>query len=659
VSPSHAGIAIAVLLACSSALLRAQAADGAPADPAELGEVSITATRIPERAADAPAQTWVVTAADIAAREAATVADALAVASGVSLSDLGPEGAQTSLSLRGSTTNQVLVLVDGLRVNDARSGLADLSGIPAGRIERIEVMRGSGSALYGGDAVGGVVNVITKEGPAPLSLRLENGSYLPERRYLGFAGLGTKRLAGPDALDLVDAQRLSLSGASALGDAVLGLSASLERAANAYTYTDPNGERRGLENSAFLGGEASAGLDLPFLSGRLRSDLAGKLSRKGVPGTMSEPSLAASQADAGASFATRYSAETSWSDLASIDAAARLAWARLDYSDPSSPADSAAHDLWSASIDVAQRYFAADAAAVAYGLQSSYARAASEAVGERERWTAAAFVEPAFGTGALSFRPSLRYDWYSDFSPSSPLGGLAGTVGVAYRASATDSWKLALSRAYRVPSFNDLYWPEGSAVAGNPDLTPETAYEADLAFERGTGKVAYVASAYLRYSRDVILWQPDSGGTWRPTNYGAALYPGLEQELRASLGGGYSLAANYSYLRSVALSGELGLADDRRLPMTPVHKLNATLSYADEGFSWSATARYAGLRYLKLANVASLPAYFTLDATARWRASKRYAAYVALDNVFDEEYEVVEGYPMPGTRIRIGAELTF
>lgn len=624
----------------------------------ELDEVEVTATRIPERAADAPQATWTVTAEDIEARGAATVADAVRVAAGVTLSDAGPEGAKKAVSIRGSTTNQVLVLVDGQRVNDALSGLADLSLIPAERIERIEVVRGSGSALYGGDAVGGVVNVITKRGAAPLVVKFENSSYVPERRYLGFSGLGTKREAEPDPADLVDAQRLSLSGAEAMGDAVLRFGGSFVRAANAYTYTDSSSERRGLENAGTLAGDASLGVDLPFLAGGLSLDLAGSLDKKGSPGTMTDPNLDATQADASASLAARYAADTSFSDLASLDVSTRAAWSRLDYEDADAPENDGLHDLASASLEIGQRYLASDSVAVAYGLSGSYARSWSDTVGNQERWTGAAYVEPAFGSGALSFRPALRYDWYSDFSPGEPWGGLAGSLGVAYAFGPDGTLKLSLARAYRVPTFNDLYWPERDGAAGNPDLAPESAYEANLSYELKADRLSYVACLYLRYSRDVILWQPDAGGTWRPTNYGAALYPGLEQGLRAELGSGWSIAANYSFLRSTALSGGLSLADDKRLPMTPVHTLNATLARGGERLDWSATARYVGLRYLKLANTASLPAYFTLDLAAKWRASARYAPYVAVDNLFGEEYEVVEGYPMPGTRVRVGIELT-
>ena len=107
------------------------------------------------------------------------------------------------------------------------------------------------------------------------------------------------------------------------------------------------------------------------------------------------------------------------------------------------------------------------------------------------------------------------------------------------------------------------------------------------------------------------------------------------------------------------LSGGLGLSDDKRLPMTPVHSLKGSLSYEGSRLSWSATGSYASLRYLKTANVAYLPAWFTLDAIIHWKASKLITAYFAADNIFDEQYAIIDGYPMPGTKIRAGIELKF
>jgi vitamin B12 transporter len=615
----------------------------------------VTAARaaVPE-SETAPAVS-VVTAEDIAARGAATVADAIAAVAGLSLNDKGPEGSQVAISLRGSTTNQVLVLVDGVRVNDALTGMADLSRIPAGDIERIEVMRGGASSLYGGDAVGGVINVITKRKEAPLELKAELGGYMPGARVTGF---GFDKVQGSfDASTLLDSQSLELSWAPRLGEAILSVSAGARRAANAYSFLDASGERRERENASLLGADAKAGVTLPFLEGELAASLGVSYEDKGIPGSESSPSLYASESDFDARALVRYSAERFLSDFLTIDASLRADWSAVDYDDESDPSQDARHEVATAGLEAVQQAFVSEGLNLVYGLSSSFAVARSDAVGTPSRIALGAFVEPAFAIGGLTLRPSVRYDFYSDFSAGDPLGGLAASLGAAYRIGEGDTLKLNVSRAFRVPSFNDLHWPAIAGAEGNPDLSPETAYEADFGYERRRAGLAYDAVAYVRYARDVILWQPDSGGIWRPSNFGAALYPGIEQEVAVDLAEGLSVSASYTCLYSFVLSGDFELADDKRLPMTPVHSLKTVISGNGDRLSWSATASFASLRYLKTANVAYLPAYFTLDLFARLRASDRLSIYSAADNVFDEQYEIIEGYPMPGTRLRAGIEL--
>lgn len=629
---------------------------GAQAEPSfELDPVTVTASRISESSSESPPAMSVVTRADIDARGATTVADALRVAPGLALSDRGAAGSQAAVSLRGSTANQVLVLVDGVRVNDALTGLVDISAIPLESVERIEVMRGGGSSLYGGDAVGGVVNIITKKAAAPLRIAFENSSYIPERR-LAIAGVKVEK--APTALSLVDAQKASLSWAPALGGSTLRFAAGAARAANAFTFANASGERREMQNASLLAANASAGWTLQAAGGSLSLDAKGAYSRKGVPGMEGAWTLFAREDDAEAGFVARYATERFLSDLLSLDASVRLDWASIGYEDPEHKANDGHHRVSTAGLEATQRAYAADGLTLVYGASLDAARAASDTLSASERLSSGAFLEALLQLGPLSARPSLRYDYYSDFFSNDPLGPIGAGLGLAYKPSADESLKLNLSRSYRVPTFEDLHWPSQAGTSGNPGLQPETAYEANLGYDLRRNGISYVATAYLRYAKDVILWQPGADGVWRPSNYGAALYPGLEQELSATFGEGWSVSASYAYLHSLALTGGLSWSDDLRLPMTPVHRLSSTLSREAGPFSWSATAQYASLRYLKLANSAYLPAYFTLDAMARWRASNRSSAYLALDNLFDEQYSIVDGYPMPGTRLRVGVELS-
>ena len=92
--------------------------------------------------------------------------------------------------------------------------------------------------------------------------------------------------------------------------------------------------------------------------------------------------------------------------------------------------------------------------------------------------------------------------------------------------------------------------------------------------------------------------------------------------------------------------------------MTPVHTLNATLGYSGDPWSWSVTGRYLSLRYLTVSNSTYLSDAFVVDAIARRKMSDRWSAYLAIDNLFNEQYQMVDGYPMPGTQLRAGFAAT-
>jgi outer membrane cobalamin receptor len=621
------------------------------------GLISVTATRIPESPSSVPPAVTVVTSDEIEARGAKTAADAIKIVPGVTVSDNGPLGAQQAVSIRGSTANQVLILVDGVRANNAMSGLADLSNIPAENIDHIEVLRGGGSALYGGDAVGGIVLIVTKKKAGPFILSFENGGYLPSAHVIGF---GFNKADEPAAAQsLVDSQKAAFSWSPLLGGVLMRSSGSITRAANGYTFLDGNGDTRELQNAALLGGDASLGLTLPCWEGNLDADLAGGYSTKGIPGSQTSPTLDTTETDSSGRASLRYVSDRFLSDAFDIDARLHAEYSGIDYVDTDAPANDGDHKVFVGGLDLQQRWLVSPAFSWVYGTQTSYSQALSDTVGSPWRIAAGAFLEPIIEVGSLSLRPALRYDYCSDFFAASPTGGIGATLGAAYRLSDTDTLKLNLSRTYRVPTFEDLYWPAANGCAGNPDLKPETAYAADLGFSRSDGSLTYNAIIHARYAKDVILWQAGSDGIWRPSNYGAVLYPGVEQEFRTSFSGQFWTAINYSFLYTYLLDVGMTLASDLRVPMVPVHSLNAVLGYDTDKWSWSVTARYASLRYLTTGNVGYLPSYLTLDAIIKWKASTRYVVYIAADNLFDEQYETVKSYPMPGTEIRLGIEMRF
>jgi outer membrane cobalamin receptor len=626
---------------------------GEEVSPPATQEITVTATRIPESLTVTPPAISVVTAQEIKARGATTVAEAIKIVPGVSISDYGPPGALQTVSIRGSTSNEVLVLIDGVRLNSALSGAADLSGLSVDNIDRIEVLREGGSALYGGDALGGVINIITKKKASPFVLTLENGAYIPANHIVGYGFSQTDE--PPDFGNLVDSQKAMFSWSPRAGDVQFRTAGTFNRAANAYTFLDSNGNLRELQNAGMVGGDGSLGVSAPWWEGTLSADLAGAYDQKGTPGEQSSPTLSASETDSSGRASVKYSADRFLADEFSLDASLHAEYTGIDYVDSQTPTNDGNNKVYVIGGDLQQTATLSDTVSFVYGSSASFTQGQS-VVGTPQRLAEGAFVEPVWEWGSFSLRPALRYDYYSDFFSTDPWGGLGATVAVAYRVSPTDVVKLNLSRSYRVPTFEDLYWPAADGAQGNPDLKPETGYAVDVGFSRQNGNFSYTATAYVRYAQDVILWQQDPDGIWRPSNYGVALYPGLEQEVKTVFADHYTASVNYAFLYSYVLEN-LSLADNKRLPLTPVHNLNGTLAYDKGPLSWSVTGKYSSLRFLTTANATYLPDYFTLDAFAKWKYSDAYAVYVAVDNLFGEQYQIVEDYPMPTTRIRLGMEI--
>ena len=158
----------------------------------------------------------------------------LSAQSGVLVNDYGPQGQTKTVSIRGSTSSQILVLVDGIRLNSSFDGWVDLSRIPVDAIDHIEIVRGGASSLWGTGAIGGVINIITKKSDKPqINISLSNGSYLPHDAY-AVTETG-QSLAAANPMSLVDNQNINLSLAGRLGDLGLTAGGSFTRAANAFT----------------------------------------------------------------------------------------------------------------------------------------------------------------------------------------------------------------------------------------------------------------------------------------------------------------------------------------------------------------------------------------------------------------------------------------
>jgi len=273
-----------------------------------LDEVVVTATRTEMKLLDAPVHISIITSEEIANSGAKNLADLFSDQVSTVVRDYGTTGSLKNVSIRGSSSGGVLVLLDGVRLNDSRQGSIDLSLIPIENVERIEIVRGGTSAIYGSDAVGGVINIITKKkADGILKVKLENGSYIPRDGVKVYEG-GDIKEAPADYLDLVDTQIFNIEYSKMIDKASVVTTGSFTRANNGFVWKDSQytGDYRKRINASMLGGNIYTGIFFPLNTGSM--DISGFFSyaKKGVPGSISSISTDAQQKDIFASGYANY-----------------------------------------------------------------------------------------------------------------------------------------------------------------------------------------------------------------------------------------------------------------------------------------------------------------------------------------------------------------
>ncbi|HTZ52256.1 MAG TPA: TonB-dependent receptor [Spirochaetia bacterium] len=661
-------------LACSLLVLAVLPALGAAAQqessspPPEIGEVVVTATRINSPILESPNAISVITPADIESSGAHDLSSLLAGQAGTYVNDYGPEGSTKSVSLRGSTSAQVTVLLDGVRLNSSRDGLVDLSSIPMEIIDHVEVLRGSASTIYGSGAIGGVINIITKKPDAPLvSLSVTNGSYLPHAAstvsadYSVFPTVYSTATAALNPWDLLDGQNVELSLAGKLGSVGLTGGGSLTRAANAFTWLDTSqiGAWRRRINSDTLAGSGFAEMTVPLFGGTASAKALLETSDVGAPGSLTMLSNSARQTDTAASGTVAWSTDRFLTDALTLDLKAFYRHDTLTYNDPAFPPESV-HHTSTAVLDVTQKLTLVDAVSAIYGGNASFDLADStNYASSHQRLNLAGFLSVPVTLGAVTLTPSARYDWFTDF-PSAVSGSLSAVLLLSDTASA----RASVATAYRVPTLNDLYWYDPSGyTASNPNLKPETSYAAELGFAVEQSQLSLDLSTFCRYVQDNIVWLASAPTyVYQPQNLTQTLFPGAEVRAKVAITDALAMEASYTFLYSFLLNDgntALSVLDDRRVPYTPVHSLRIETTYSTRSFEIALTERYEALQYTDSANSApgSMPAYFLTDARGRFAISDLLSGTIALKNIFNALYYTQLGYPMPPFSIETGVQL--
>ena len=574
--------------------------------------VVVTATAAAEEEPAVGAAITVITRERIEREGFRTVAEVLRSVPGVDIVRSGSDGSVTFAQIRGANSTQTLVLVDGQRLNSPYFPGYDLSSLTTENIERIEVARGPFSALYGSDALGGVIQIFTR-----------------------LAGPG---LAGQAAAEGGDAgQRAGSVFASWASDA-LGVSGS-------YRDGRVGGDR---PNSDWRQRNGALRIEGRFAEvGRVALEGAIEQSDLGVPGPVG-----------GETPRARYGTRQE----------------RLSLPVSFSPATG--HDVTLLFADVISRPHFEDADSSFSSqtdARSLQGRASDTWTSGANRLTGFVSFERGRVKDGSNFGPSLEGQhttiWGTGVEDTLKLaGGIVATVGVRYddhsqfgsawspRAtvawlSSDNVWKMRASGggAFRAPTVGELYYP----FSGNPELKPERSTSYELGVERYLPGGRIEASLFWNDFRDLIVYDFVRSGNF---NVGKARTRGVEIALRQDLALSLSVDAGYTYLD--AEDRGTGLALIRR----PRHRAFLGASWQALGrLSLAPRATFVGSRpdsdALTGQRVES-PSFLRLDLFARYSLGP-VAPYARIENLADHRYEEVNGYPAPRRRYAAGLETRF
>ncbi|WP_426690616.1 TonB-dependent vitamin B12 receptor [Rhodanobacter ginsengiterrae] len=591
-----------------AATLTAHAAD--QHDAVNPGAVIVTATRTAITVDDALSSVSVITRADIERLQPLSLADLLTGLPGVSFANSGGYGQQTSLFLRGTNSSHTLVLIDGVRIGSVGNGLAAFEQLPVEQIERIEIVRGPRSSLYGADAIGGVIQIFTRrsshDGALLPSFSVTTGSHNLLRGQFGLSGGN-----GHAWYNLaVGAQHTR------------GINACREGAGTVFAgcyANEPDNDPYRNENLVANGGYRwDNGAEL---SGSwLRS-----LGEIHFDGSYQNRSRTVQQT-AGSAFSLNPTA--AWKTTLSVgqnldryDNYENQSFVGYIYSRRNQAA-------WQNDVSLADNQL------LTLGVDWQGEKIDSDTgflASRRNDTGGYAQYQGTFGRHEVQL--SARRDHNSQY-------GNHDTGAAAWGYHFDGGLKLSASygSAFHAPTFNDLYYPYGS---GNPDLKPEKSRSAELGLSQQLTTWNWALNAYQTRIDQLIALDSN----YFPMNISKARIRGVEGQLGVNLGG-WQLQGYATWLQPRNDDG--GVNGGNVLPRRPEHTARVDLDRRFGEFGIGATVNGAGRGYDDAANAHPLGGYATTDLRASWHFAADWQVEARLANVFDRHYETVWYFNQPG-----------
>ncbi len=578
-----------------------------------LNEVVVSATRSEQPVTDVVADVTLVDRAVIERLGAASVSDVLERLPGVTINHNGGPASTTNIYLRGGENRFTAVFVDGVRIDSQSTGGASWNAIPLSQVDRIEVLRGPAAAVYGSDAIGGVVQIFTRQGEA---------GFFPSVRV----GIGSHKTREVNA---------SLRGGTGAVDYAFGLGSERSDGFNAKPSGNP--DKDGYRNESFSGRlgwklTPDQKLEATVLDNHQKAGFDGFLAGK-------DDQARSHLQTVGLSWNARWSED--WSTRVGVTRGTD----RYETS-PSVYLTETRVDSW-----LLRNELRAGPGRLTVDLERREDRLdnASTTPKASDRHQNALAVGYGLRAGDHTLQANLRRDDDSEFGVNN-----TGSLAYGYALSKTLQLTASAGTAFRAPTLFQRF-----SIYGTSDLKAETArnVEAGLRWQEGVSRASVVV--YRNRVKDLINYVSGPGGCINGVgdfagcygNTGRATYTGVTLA-GGSTFGDLNLGASLDLMRPK--NADTGLLLARRA------KTQATLT-ADlpvGGWRLGGEVQHTGQRYDDAANKKALSAYTLLNLTASTDIARDWRLLARVDNATDKDYESVLGYATAGRTFYLGLSWT-
>lgn len=632
-------LASLALLAAAPSFAQTTAAD-------DLDQILVTGARAPLAGSQLGSAVTVITAEDIEQRQARYVSELLRTVPGFSVSQSGPAGSQTQVRVRGAEANHVLVLIDGIRANDPATGDEfRWEYLTTSNIERIEVVRGPQSSLWGSDAVAAVVQIITRSGKdeGGMNLYAETGSF-DTMNLGGGAGIAAARWSFNGAVERLDTDGFNVSREGSEKD---GSDITTASATAGYRPSDV----------------VSVDVSLRLTDAFTEFDSV-DFVQTGLP---ADADLATEADNVYARVAMSYGAAESRlrqqlrldyfaSDNRNLSDGNKDSTSEADRSSVAYQADIAlGGDLLSLALEHERSRFR-QRGAIGFGDPNQ----------DQEMDVTSVIADyQGRSLDRLTWLLSARFDDNSDFEDA-----WSGRLSLAYTLTDTTTLRGNIGMGRKNPTFTDLFGYFPGQFSGNPNLKPEqsTSYDIGIDTSFADGALNIELSLFSQDLEDEI-----NGFVFDPATFlftaenmdGTSRRRGAELAAAWRAFGPLELSASYTYTDS-----EQPDASGRQVReiRRPKHSASLSLAYRPAGsrFHGLLGADYGGTRndefyppFPEPSRIVTLDRYLLLGLTLHYKVNDSLALYAKGDNLLDEDYEQVYGYRTAGIAGYVGLRMNF